>query len=84
MKLILASLLFISFLNASEQKQPSLDELQRMVNQIKDAYGIIDNEESIKKYDIKKQVTEEELKKQVEKMQRLLKENPELNYKYSE
>ena len=67
----LVSIIFItSILNANDQ--PTMIELQKLVNQFKEAYGIIDDNKSKNKYDINQKVTEQELKDQVDEMNRLL------------
>ena len=77
----LVSIIFItSILNATDQ--PTMVELQKLIGQFKEAYGVIDDDKSNKKFDINRKVTEKELKDQVDEMNRLLKSNPKLQYHY--
>ncbi|MEA3383337.1 MAG: hypothetical protein U9Q20_01485 [Campylobacterota bacterium] len=81
MKLVLSLVFFISLSNAS-QTQPSMKELQKMVGEFKEAYGIIDDDKSKSKYDINKKYSDKEIKEQVDKMEKLLKTDPTLKKVY--
>ncbi len=76
---IILSLLFISI---EANDIPSGVELQKMVDEMRKAYGMIDTDDSRQKYDINKKVTDKELKEQVDKMNKILREHPKLQYQY--
>lgn len=76
---LLVSLFFISTLSQASQEQPTMEELQKIVGQFKEAYGIVEDNKS---YNPNKKVSDKELKEQVDKMQQILKENPNMQYYY--
>ena len=81
MKLFL--LLSIITFNLLASDIPSGVELQKMLNDMRSAYGLIDEKDPKKNsYDINKKVSDKELKKQVDEMERVLKTNPKLNNIY--
>ncbi len=82
-KLTLSSILLSISLSASDI--PSGVELQKMVNEMRAAYGLLDEKDGKKsksKYDVNKKYTDKEIKAQVDEMERLMKTDPVLKKVY--
>jgi hypothetical protein len=78
MKLFIVSFLLFSFVFGSTS-EPNYKELQEMVEQMKEAYGIIEENSSNSsnfQFDLEKNYSEQELKEKVDQMKDMLESDP--------